>query len=228
MIAERVEDSRDTQILPHHTLADLSLTTLNAYRQRLANLKPVHPYNDLQPQEFVHKIGGWAKNRESGEEGLTVAGLLMFGQSELIQEVLPNYFLDYRELPSSGSKTEWNDRLVPDGSWTGNIYDFYRQTITRLFREIKVPLSFKGDFREDDTPLHRALREALVNCLIHAEYQGRASILVVKAPDYFGFRNPGHMRIPLSDALEGGRSDSRNRTLQKMFSLVGLGEQAGS
>lgn len=36
------------------------------------------------------------------------------------------------------------------------------------------------------------------------------------------------MRIPVEVALEGGQSDCRNRSLQRMFSLIGLGEQAGS
>jgi predicted HTH transcriptional regulator len=36
------------------------------------------------------------------------------------------------------------------------------------------------------------------------------------------------MRISVEDALAGGKSDCRNRNLQRMFSLIGLGEQAGS
>jgi predicted HTH transcriptional regulator len=80
----------------------------------------------------------------------------------------------------------------------------------------------------DDTPVHEAIREALVNTIIHADFTGRASLYVVKRPDMFGFRNPGLMRVPLILALRGGNSDCRNRNLQKMFQLVGLGEQAGS
>ena len=132
------------------------------------------------------------------------------------------------EVPQNGSKTEWVDRFTPDGTWSGNLYDFYRQVISRLFRDVKVPLKIDKDQREDETPLHKALRECLVNTLVHADYTERASILVVKAPDYYGFRNPGHMRISIEDALNGGKSDCRNRNLQKMFSLIGLGEQAGS
>ncbi len=228
MLAERVEESRDTRILPHHDFNDLTMDTVTAYRQRLAGFKPDHPYNSLGMKEFLRAIGAWGRNRETAEEGLTLAGLLMFGTGTAIREVLPHCFLDYRELPVSGSKTEWVDRLTPDGTWSGNLYDFYRQVITRLFRDLKVPLTISKDQREDDTPLHKALREAMVNTLVHADYTERASTLVVKAPDYFGFRNPGHMRISIEDALQGGKSDCRNRTLQRMFSLVGLGEQAGS
>lgn len=44
----------------------------------------------------------------------------------------------------------------------------------------------------------------------------------------YGFRNPGLMRVPIEQAIRGGDSDCRNRLIQKMFQLVGAGDQAGS
>ena len=42
------------------------------------------------------------------------------------------------------------------------------------------------------------------------------------------FANPGDIRIGLKVALQGGVSDPRNETIMKMFSLVDVGERAGS
>jgi ATP-dependent DNA helicase RecG len=53
-------------------------------------------------------------------------------------------------------------------------------------------------------------------------------VLVVKQPSGFVFRNPGLLRVPATLALQGGESDCRNRTLQQMFLMIGLGERAGS
>lgn len=64
--------------------------------------------------------------------------------------------------------------------------------------------------------------------IVHADYSECASVLVVKRPDMFGFRNPGLMRIPLEDVIAGGNTDCRNRLLHQMFLLIGLGERAGS
>lgn len=118
--------------------------------------------------------------------------------------------------------------MVPDGSWSGNLYDFFRRVIRKLTADLKVPFVLKDGVRIDDTPTHQALREALVNCLIHADYSDRASVLVVKSPSGFSFRNPGVMRLPVAQALHGGASDCRNRTLHQMFLLINLGERAGS
>jgi len=179
-------------------------------------------------KEFLQDIGGWTKNREARKEGLTLAGLLMFGKLRSILDVLPNYVVDYQERPEPKTEARWIDRITTDGSWSGNVYDFYRLTIRKLFADLKVPFRLNGTQRIDETPIHESIREALINTLIHTDYSGRVSILIVKRPDMFGFRNPGLMRISLEDALRGGISDCRNRNLQKMFQLIGKGEQAGS
>ncbi len=228
MLAEQVEDSRDDRILRGYDLDDLDMGTFLAYRQVFANRDPAHPWNAAEPREFLRQIGGWRKDRETGESGLTLAGLLMFGQMVTIQEELPNYMLDYQERPEAKTEKRWIDRITLDGKWSGNLFDFYRRVYLKLTADLKVPFRLERGERKDETPVHEALREALANVIVHADYSDRASVLVVKRPDMFGFRNPGLMRIPVEVALQGGEPDCRNRTLHKMFRLVGVGEQAGT
>lgn len=228
MLAEQVEDSRDDRILRGYGFDDLSLETFRAYRQVFANRDPAHPWNTIEDHEFLRQIGGWRRDRETNESGLTQAGLLMFGEMSTIQEELPNYMLDYQERPEAKSEKRWIDRLTLDGKWSGNLYDFYRRVYPKLTADLKVPFRLEKGERKDETPIHEALREALANVIVHADYSDRASVLVVKRPDMFGFRNPGLMRISVEVALQGGEADCRNRTLHKMFRFVGVGEQAGT
>ena len=228
LLAERVEDSRDERVLKGYGIADLDMETVAAYRNRFAAVRPGHVWTDLPLDEFLEKIGASGKNREEGFSGLRVAGLLMFGPAETIREVLPHYMLDYQERPEARTERRWVDRLVPDGTWSGNLYDFFRRVYQKLTVDLKVPFQLQEGQRIDDSPVHEALREALANTLIHADYSGRVSVLVVKRPDMFGFRNPGRMRIPPEIAVHGGNSDCRNRRLQTMFQLVGYGDHAGS
>jgi len=229
MLAEQVEDSRDRKILPGFDLHDIDIESLHRYRQMLSSLRPDHPWNTLPDQEVLRVQGGFRQDRQSEEKGLTLAGLLMFGQWPSIQEALPGYFVDYQEQgEDKGSHTRWLDRVIPDGTWSGNIFDFFLKTSRKLTADLKVPFQLKGHFRQDDTPLHRALREALVNTLVHADYSDRASILIKKNPEGFLFRNPGLMRVPTEQALQGGESDCRNQTLHQLFLMINLGERAGS
>ena len=228
MLAERVEDSRDERVLKGYDFGDLDMDTVAAYRNRFAAVRPGHVWSDLAVPQFLERIGAFGRNREEGTTGLRLAGLLMFGRAEVIRDALPHYMVDYQERPEPRTQRRWVDRLVPDGSWSGNLYDFFRQVYQKLTVGLKVPFQLQGGQRVDDSPVHEALREALANTLMHADYSGRVSVLVVKRPDMYGFRNPGRMRIPPEQAILGGNSDCRNRRLQTMFQLVGYGDHAGS
>lgn len=228
MLAEQSYDGLDDTILVNYDLNDLSRDSLKSYRQRYNNLNPHSDLNDLPDIEFLRRIGAFGVNRDTGESGLTKAGLLMFGMHHTITEIFPNYMVDYQERPRAQTEARWIDRVVPDGSWSGNIYDFYRKIYSKLIQDLKIPFELKDGVRQEDTPIHIALREALVNCLVHADYTDRASILIVKRPDMFGFRNPGLMRVPLDIALKGSESDCWNRKIHQMFRFINIGEQAGS
>ncbi|WP_294431071.1 ATP-binding protein [uncultured Treponema sp.] len=67
-----------------------------------------------------------------------------------------------------------------------------------------------------------------MNTLVNADYYGRQGIVIQKYLEKFVFENPGSFRIPLQDAFDGGTSDPRNATILKMFSMIDIGERAGS
>ncbi len=228
MLAEQQHDSLDDELLPDFGLSDLDLDTLKVYRQTHTNLKPGHSWSGLDNVDFLKSIGGWKRDRTSGREGLTKAGLLMFGSYRAIREVFPNFFLDYMERPEAKSDKRWIDRVTFDGTWAGNLYSFFLKVYPKLTADLKVAFKVVNGLRQEDSPVHVALREALANTLVHADYRDRAKIYVVKRPDMFGFLNPGLMRIPIETALEGYESDCRNRTLHEMFRYVNIGEQSGT
>lgn len=119
--------------------------------------------------------------------------------------------------------------LLMFGEWTGNVYDFWHRASRMLTEGLPVPFRLGPDMRRiDDTPQHRAVREALTNALVHADYFGRTGVVLVRKPDRIIASNPGTLRIPLEEVEAGGVSDPRNRTLLFMFSLLDIGERAGS
>lgn len=140
---------------------------------------------------------------------------------------LPNYFLDYRE--KLAMDTRWSDRVCSsDGDWSGNIFDFYFKIIGKLTADVKKPFKLDENMlRVDDTQVHAAIREALANALIHADYYGRQGIVVDKDFKKITISNPGTFRISIDDAIAGGISDARNTRIFNMFSLINVGERSG-
>ena len=76
--------------------------------------------------------------------------------------------------------------------------------------------------------MHKALREALANTLINADYYGNTGVVIERNITSITMTNAGTFRIDLDEAINGGISDPRNSGLIKMFSLINIGERAGS
>jgi predicted HTH transcriptional regulator len=125
MIAEQVENTRDARVLRGFGVGDLDPTTIIKYRQRYQTRSPDHPWNTLEEKEFLRSIGAFGSDREAGIEGLTSAGLLMFGKLVPIKDAFPNYMLDYQERAEARTEPRWIDRLTTNGSWSGNLFDFF-------------------------------------------------------------------------------------------------------
>ena len=157
----------------------------------------------------------------------TAAGMLMFGNEYDIVRYFPEYFLDYRENPDMVIR--WTDRLQSSsGEWSGNLFDFYFRVYNKIIQDIKVPFQMEGGFRIDDTPVHRALREALANCIINTDFYGKYGIIIIKENDKLILENPGYIRLGKEQMRRGGKSDPRNKSLMKMFNMIDIGEHAGS
>lgn len=97
----------------------------------------------------------------------------------------------------------------------------------KIIKNVKIPFVMEGGNRIDDTPVHKALREALANCLINADYYGTRGVVIKKDQDRIIFENPGYIRTD-KEQMRRGESDSRNKTLMKMFNLINIGERSGS
>ena len=218
----------DSKILPEYTIHDLNPRSVLAYRQLFRSTKQNHDWNILSDEEFLRRIKAINTDREKKIEGVTLAGLIMFGTQHEITNHLSNYHLDYLEISSPDPDNRYDHKFSSDsGTWSGNLFDFFLEVDKRLAQNMNIPFRLNGRQRIDESPASVALREALVNTLIHADYFCPAPIKIQKYPDKFIFINPGDMRRPLEYAKDGGISDCRNRILQSMFSHIGYGDHEG-
>ena len=227
MLRDQGSQTVDTKILTGMNLSVLNQDSIMAFRMNHRNTQLNHPWSNLKDEEFLIRIGAAAISDTDGKAHPTGAGLLMFGNEYEIVREYPDYFLDFREMVND--ITEWTDRIwSTSGDWSGNVFDFYRRIVTRIVQDLKVPFRLEGLYRIDDTPQHKAVREALANCLVNADYYGRGGVVVRKHRDRLVFENPGTIRIGKEKMLEGGLSDPRNSVIIKMFSMLHIGERAGS
>ena len=108
------------------------------------------------------------------------------------------------------------------------MYDFYFRVYNKLKAALKVPFRLDGVDRVDDTPAHEALREAIVNALTNANWFDRRGVVCVWNDEAITIANPGDFRMPVEEARKPGSTDPRNEAMMRMFSMVEIGERAGS
>ena len=230
MLRDQAIETPDATIVEEWGLDVLDQPTVDAYRTMLRARRPDHPWLNLTDDEFLWRLG--AADRVPGDGTLhpTRAGLLMFGDERYIAREFAAYLLDFRLVTDSRAQ-RWDDRLMSsDGTWPGNVFGFWTRVIPKLVDNLPTPFRMPdGITRQDDTPLRKAVREALANTLCHADYLGRIGITVVRhGNEFIEFRNPGCLRLALDIVERGGLSDARNPIIMKMFNLLGIGEKAGS
>lgn len=222
--------AEDSRILDGFDWNDIDTSTLRQYRNQMASVDPDHPWLNDDDKTLLTHLGGYRKDRKSKKEGLTLAGLLMFGKTESIQDpdCCPYYMVDFRDVPDDDSNIRWTDRVYPDGKWEANLFQFYNRVIPKLQQAIPQKFELDGDTRIDDSTTNKALREACVNCIVHSCYTTKSAITIVKKRSSITLSNPGTLLVSKKQYYEGGESVCRNPSLQKMFQLIGKAEKAGS
>ena len=93
----------------------------------------------------------------------------------------------------------------------------------------KVPIwNSKNRKPKGETTAHKAIREALANTIVHADYRGEGGLIIKKYPDRLVLTNPGTLLLSRERIFRGGISKCRNISLQTMFQRIGIVEKAGS
>lgn len=228
MIRDANDSGNDSVLMENYTMEDIDASTLAAYRNRFRTANPDHVWNDYSDKDFLLNMGGYIVDRNTRREGLTLAGLLMFGKGLSVRERFDNIRMDYLDMTNLQPDSRWSDRLTYDGRWENNLYNFFIRVQSKLVSDLKRPFRLDGLERIDDTSVHKAIREALTNLVIHSDYMVTGVLKVEKHDDCFVFSNPGTLKIPVMDIYAGGNSKARNPNMQSMLRMIGFGDNIGS
>ena len=228
MFRDQVEEPRDRKLFyPGLSINDLESESIKRYRQLFNTSHDKHAWSEIDDKSFLKNIGAYKVTDTN--EGPTLAGLLMFGSHNAIVENIGGFFMDYIDKTTPEIGIRWNDRLSVDELEQGNIYNFVSKVVPKLTSELQNRCEIVNMIRVDNLMLRNAIREAFVNAVVHADYQGvLPTIVITKFDDGFSFENSGTLRLPIDKIYECGISSPRNPTLFSMFRAIGFCERLGS
>lgn len=221
MMRDQAFGSKSEQVVEGTSINDLNKSSLETYRNRIKNDNPSFPYKDLPDDQFCDKVG------ISKDGQLTIGGILMLGQRDIVQRYVSNFWIDYLEIPGK-SLADAQVRYTFRMQEQDNIWESYQIILQRLRNFVDAPYEAHPDGvgAEDESQLY-ALREGLTNCCAHADYFSPMHPTIRVFADRIELQNPGRFMFPLTELRSQIHSIPRNPNIIKFFRYAKLGENAG-
>jgi ATP-dependent DNA helicase RecG len=156
----------------------------------------------------------------------SIGGLILFGKEKSRQQLVPDARVSCARFVGI-DKTNILDRLEIEGT----ILDAVDEVSKFIARNTRLGAEIKDIFRKDIPeycPV--AVREALINALVHADYSFSGShIQIAIFNNRLEIQNPGMLPFGFTlDDFKMGVSRIRNRVIARVFHELKLMEQWGS
>ena len=221
MYRDQTFGTKTSELAPGTTKSDLNTTSLSRYRDYMSRFNPEVSYNRFDEEEFLSKL----RIMENGT--CTYGGLLMFGNRGTIEKHFPDFWIDLLEIPGTSygdAKSRYTFRLDE----YENLWEYYFECFSRLKPKVDVTFILTAEgFGQELSPGLVAIREALVNMLMHADYFSPAHSRIRIFNNSIEFYNPGGLPKPFEELKEKDISLPRNPIITKLFRMVKLAENAG-
>ena len=206
-------------------LADVDENALKRYRVLREKVNPAAEELTYSDSELLAALG--CVNKENPNE-LNIAGLLLFGNQKIQRSTFPMLRADYIRVPSNTWVQDPDERFTT--------IDMRGPLILVLYRLIDaingdLPKGFllpDDDVQASSTGLPmKALREAIVNALMHRSYREHRPTQIIRYNNRIEIINPG-FSLKSEDKLGLPGSETRNPFIAAVFHETNLAETKGS
>ena len=209
------------------TLNDLDPDAIGVYREKIEQRQSTAQVVDWTDENLL--LGRNCLRENDGEFVPTIAGLVLFGKKSALRRAMPMASrIDYIRVPGrswNGAKSE-----IESTTYWGGLITTIPQLVGRIVDALPQRFEFPSDSIER---LERpaipvvALREAVVNAVMHRDYRRNSSIQIVRYVDRVEIANPGYsLKSPERFRRRG--SALRNPNLATVLYEMHLAETMGS
>jgi ATP-dependent DNA helicase RecG len=225
MLSSRGQPRDDEQAVPGIGIEHLDQASMEVLIARLRTSRP-YAFKDLDHLAVLRRAKVLVPD-QAGQDAVSLAGLLALGSYP--QEHFPQLMVTFVHYPTvAGAQSASGERFLDNVVLEGPIPVMARDTLAAIRRNMSRRAVIADAGRQDvwEYP-ETALREAVVNALVHRDLSSSArgtQIQVEMYPDRLVIKNPGGLFGPVTiDNLgEEGISSARNATLIKLLEDVPL------
>ena len=211
----------ENSVYPYAELADLNISLLKKARLLAKNESGGHHlWSEMDDMQLLKNSGLYKKDFQTGKEGITLAGILLFGKDETILNALPHHATD--AILRIHNLDRYDDR---DDIRTNLIDTYYR---LMAFAEKHLPDPF---YLENNTRVSlrgKILREAISNIIIHREYSNAYTAKMIIENTVVTFENANRPHSYGYLAPDSFTPLPKNPIIAKIFKEIGFADELGS
>lgn len=210
----------ENEIFPFITMDDFEQTLIHKARQMAVNNQANHPWQSLSDIDLLKSSGLYLKDFKTGEEGFTLASILLFGKDEVIQSVLPYHRTD--AILRKINLDRYDDR---DDIRTNLIDSFDR---IMQFVQKHLPDPFYTEDSQRISVRDKIVRELASNVLIHREYRNAFPAKFIIKTDRIYVENSNKPHGFGTIDVQNFTPYPKNPTIAKVFKAMGRADELGS
>lgn len=208
--------------VPGSGFENINLDSIASYRSYLRDFNRQLSFPTLGDEEFCRKL-----NIILSSGKLSYGSLLMFGKRESVLDALPNFWIDYMEVPGNSYATA-SQRYTYRMPEQENIWESFQLIMHRLRNFVDAPYVEGPDiFGVEDNSQLFCLREGLVNFCAHSDYFASAHPTIRVFDDRIVMQNPGRFILAADEFRSRILSMPRNPSIIRLFRHPKLSENAG-
>ena len=211
----------ETKIFPYADLNDLDKETFSKIRIMAHNrANREHMWENMTDLELLKSANLYRKDSLTGEEGLTLAGILLLGSQQMIVSALPHYKTD--AIVRVKNTDRYDDREVILDNLIKSYYKLMDFVSKHLDDKFHLEDSQRIDVR------NKIFREVCANMLIHREFSNAYPAKLIIEKDVVRTENANKPNgYGVINAVDFSPYP-KNPNIARFFREIGLADELGS
>lgn len=221
MYTRKTNAYTELKIFPFAGVEELDQETFGKVRKMAHNqVQREHPWETMSDLELLKSAGLYRRDIVTGEEGLTLAAILLLGTEQLIMSALPHYKTD--AIVRKKNTDRYDDRVVIQD----NLIKSYNKLMDFVEKHLDDRFYIEGTQRIDVR--NKIFREVCANMLIHREFSSAFPAKFIVEKDVVRTENANKTNgYGVIDALNFSPYP-KNPMIAKFFREIGLADELGS
>ena len=219
--ARKQKVNTEDELFPYAKMSDLRPDLIKRARQMaINNSQNTHIWANMTDEEMLRSLDFLRTDLKTGQEGLTLAAILLFGKDTTILSALPQHRTDaiYR--------VKNLDRYDDRDDIRTNLIESYDRLMEFVDKHLNDMFYLEGSQRIDVR--NKIAREICSNSLMHREFTSAFPAKLVIEKDKMWTENANKAKRIGDININKFSPYSKNPKIAKVFKEIGLADELGS